>query len=158
MLSALGSRDLPAARQQARFEMQRHYLRSVCAVFLVLVWSTSGRADMKARDLLQACRQMETEGQFDGAKISVPDKAASGMCLGFFAAVVGVTLFHAADNSPILGICTPEHVSTYDLVRATEEFVAINPETISDRAIIVVLRAAKKAYPCVRNRKLSSSQ
>lgn len=99
---------------------------------------------MAARDLIAACRTVAegTQGQ------AAPSDLKSGICVGFFAAVTGTLLYEDDTGRRMLGICTPDHLNTLALLESTERFIAKNPTTMSDRAIIVALSAAKHDYPC----------
>jgi len=115
---------------------------------LVGIGSGPAHAELTAGELLQACEQIEAHGRIDGPTANIPDTATAGLCLGFFSAVLGVTLYANTDDSRVLGICTPENLNAYELARVTARFVQRNPEHGQDRAILVVLSAAKQAYPC----------
>ena len=107
----------------------------------------TAHAEMAARDLVAACRSVAEAGPHPAA---VPNDLKSGICVGFFAAISGVLLFEDEAGSRRLGICTPDHLDTLSLLASTERFLSKNPTTMSDRAIVVALSAAKHDYPCHR--------
>lgn len=105
-------------------------------------------ADLTVGELLRACAEIEAQGRIEGPTASIPDNAKAGLCLGYFSAVLGATLYSNADESRVLGICTPERLNAYELARVTARFVQDHPQFAQERAILVVLSAAKRAYPC----------
>lgn len=121
----------------------------VVLVGLSVLGSTAkARADVTAGELMRACSEIEHRGQVLGPRVDVPDTAPAGMCLGYVMALLGATLFSNPDNSRVLGICTPENMNAYELIRTTAQFLRNNPGHDRDRAVVVVLSAAKQAYPC----------
>ena len=84
----------------------------------------------------------------EGLRVQVSDTARAGLCLGYFSAILGATLFSNADDTRVLGICTPERENPHQMARETARFVESNPHYADSRAILVVLSALKQAYPC----------
>lgn len=129
-------------------EIRRSWL-GVALVGLGVLWPTAqARADVTAGELMRACSEIERQGRVLGPRVDVPDTAPAGLCLGYVMALLGATLFANADDSRVLGICTPENLNAFDLVRATARFLRDNPGHDRDRAVVVVLSAARQAYPC----------
>ena len=111
--------------------------------------SAQARSDISAGDLLRACDVIESHPQHvHGSTIDVPDKAEAGFCLGYLAGLLGATLYTNADDSRVLGICTPERLNPHDLAHVTSLFVRDTPRYAEERATQVVLSAAAQAYPC----------
>lgn len=92
---------------------------------LVLLGLGAGpaRAELTASELLRACAEIEAQGRIEGPTASIPDTAKAGLCLGYFSAVLGAMLYSNADESRVLGICTPERLNAYELARVTARFV-----------------------------------
>lgn len=111
--------------------------------------SAQVRSDISAGDLLRSCDVIESHRQHvHGSTLSVPDKAEAGFCLGYLMGILGATLYTNADDSRVLGICTPERLTPYDLAHVTFLFVRDAPRYAEERAIQIVLSAAAQAYPC----------
>lgn len=109
------------------------------------------RTDITAGDLLQACDVIEREEHVHGSAIRLPDKAEAGFCLGYLTGIIGATLYSNADDTRVLGICTPERLNPHDLAHVTALFVQSTPSYARERAIQVVLSAAQQVYPCKKS-------
>src|SRR5215207_10430074 len=57
-------------------------------------------------------------------------------------------LFSNADNTRVLGICTPERENSHQMARVVARFGETNPQYADNRAIAMVLSALKQAYAC----------
>lgn len=129
--------------------MPIHPIHTVLLGLATLLLGNSGaRAELSAGELLQACDEVEASGRIEGSTANIPDTARAGLCLGYVSAVLGATLYGRPDESRVLGICTPEHLNAYELARITRRFVQAQPRYAQERAIVVVLSAARQAYPC----------
>jgi len=80
--------------------------------------------------------------------VDLPDTARAGLCFGYFLAILGATLFSNANNTRVLGICTPERENSHQMARVVARFVETNPQYADNRAIAMVLSALKQAYAC----------
>lgn len=114
----------------------------------MLFLGSAARAELAAQQLVDACQDIERHGRVDDTRVELPDTAKAGICLGYFSAIAGVTLFSNPDDTRVLGICTPGRVNVYDLARAGTQFLNANPQYRDERAVVVALSAAKQAYPC----------
>lgn len=110
---------------------------------------SAARADMAARDLVEACQFVVASAQ-DKSR-PAPNDLKSGVCIGFLAAINGVLLFEDEAGRRKLGICTPDHMNALALLSSTERFLVKNPDDMGKRAIIVALSAAQHDYPCHTN-------
>jgi hypothetical protein len=81
-------------------------------------------------------------------RVDLPDTARAGLCFGYFSAILGATLFSNADDTRVLGICTPARENPHEMARVTARFLEANPQYADNRAIVVVLSALKQVYPC----------
>ena len=126
------------------FKSKQHRARPAIFFLAGLSIAAPAKAEMATRDLIAACRAVVDANSKEG----VPNDLKSGICVGFFAAITGTLLYEDDTGRRMLGICTPDHLNTLALLNSTERFVANNPTTMSDRAIIVALSAAKHDFPC----------
>jgi hypothetical protein len=129
----------------------RHLPRSPATLLGCVLLGRSAapaRAELTARELLQAFQEIEAHGRVEGLRVDLPDTARAGLCFGYFSAILGATLFSNADNTRVLGICTPERENSHQMARVVARFVETNPQYADNRAIAMVLSALKQAYAC----------
>lgn len=76
------------------------------------------------------------------------NRTETGVCLGYFMAIKGMTLAEDTDGTPILNACAPKASTADQLVRIFMKFARENPEKHHEDAVFNVWNSLIRAFPC----------
>jgi hypothetical protein len=120
----------------------------LAAFAILMIVATGGCSQaMTASELLDSCRQMPTpiSSETKAADLPVPALA----CWNYMQAVRDLASLTYENGTRLLRACPPRQGTTGDLVQLYLKYVSSGSGELRQRAaIVVVLEALWKAYPC----------
>jgi hypothetical protein len=121
------------------------------AAALVLAGSPErARAIESARELMNACQEVERGREGAGKDILIPNTAEALLCWGYMQAVQDLSVLVDQHGLRIIGSCPPEETTTLQVVHAFVAYARTHAAELDGNAAAMMIKALQASFPCRR--------
>jgi hypothetical protein len=118
------------------------------ALVALPAYSDRARAIDSARELVNACRELESGREGAGNDILIPNSREALLCWGYLQAMQDLSVLVDQHGRRIIGSCPPERTTSLQLVHSFLAYARSHAGELDGNAAAVVIKALQDSFPC----------
>jgi Rap1a immunity proteins len=118
------------------------------ALVALPAYSDRARAVDSARELVNACRELESGREGAGNDILIPNSREALLCWGYLQAMQDLSVLVDQHGRRIIGSCPPEQTTSLQLVHSFLAYARSHAGELEGSAAAAVIKAFKDSFPC----------
>ena len=119
----------------------------ICFLLATSAWAQTPSEDRTAEHWVSMCRTVSEANVKGDGNLRIPATFEAGQCWGTFEALI--VMSSLADNGkPLLRICPPSPLSTYQWISVFVDYAKSSPEQKREPFAFVAIAGLQKAFPC----------
>jgi hypothetical protein len=120
----------------------------LAAALALAGFSERARAIESARELVDACQEVERGREGTGKDILIPNTPEALLCWGYMQAMQDLSVLVDQHGLRIIGSCPPEDTTTLQVVHAFVSYARTHAAELDGNAAAMMIKALQASFPC----------
>jgi hypothetical protein len=126
----------------------RQVLFLLAALSALAGFAERARAIESARELMNACQEVERGREGTGKDILIPNTPEALLCWGYMQAMQDLSVLVDQHGLRIIGSCPPEETTTLQVVHAFVAYARTHAAELDGNAAAMMIKALQASFPC----------
>jgi hypothetical protein len=132
----------------ARQAQGMRYALALLTLVALFAGPDRARAIESARELVDACQDLEKDREGSGKDILIPNSTEALICWGYMQAMQDLSVLVDQHGRRVTGSCPPEETTSIQLIQAFLAYARSHTDELKSNAAAIVIKALQESYPC----------